>query len=196
VGGERFNFFTGCKAAKSVTILLRGGAEQFIDEAERSLQDAILSTRRLVKNPSIVAGGGAIEMASRGIYGKQQLLVAAYAKALEVIPRQVAENGGLDATDILNKLRQKHAQGHTWFGVDVNEGDVCDTYEAYVWEAACLILSVDETVRNPQSEQPNTAQHRCVAAGGAAAAVAAVKRALRVGGGAGGGAVARHSRPS
>jgi len=182
VGGERFNFFTGCKAAKSVTILLRGGAEQFIDEAERSLQDAILSTRRLVKNPSIVAGGGAIEMelsahlreASRGIYGKQQLLVAAYAKALEVIPRQVAENGGLDATDILNKLRQKHAQGHTWFGVDVNEGDVCDTYEAYVWEAtvmkrnaiaaateaACLILSVDETVRNPQSEQPNTGSMR------------------------------------
>jgi hypothetical protein len=89
-----------------------------------------------------VAGGGAIEMelsrelrqASRAIYGKQQLLVSAYAKALEVIPRQVAENAGLDATDILNKLRQKHAQGSTWHGVDVNEGDVCDTYESFVWE--------------------------------------------------------------
>lgn len=89
-----------------------------------------------------MAGGGAIEMelsrclreASRAIYGKGQLLVGAYAKALEIIPRQVAENAGLDATDILNKLRQKHAQGATWYGVDVNEGDVCDTNKAFVWE--------------------------------------------------------------
>jgi T-complex protein 1 subunit eta len=58
VGGERFNFFTGCTASTSVTILLRGGAEQFIDEAERSLQDAILSTRRLVKVRGVVMGGG------------------------------------------------------------------------------------------------------------------------------------------
>jgi T-complex protein 1 subunit eta len=53
-----------------------------------------------------------------------------------VIPRQVAENAGLDATDILNKLRQKHAQGSTWHGVDVNEGDVCDTYLSFVWEVS------------------------------------------------------------
>lgn len=152
VGGERFNFFTGCAASKSATIVLRGGAEQFIDEAERSLEDAILSTRRLVKNPTIVAGGGAIEMElskglrewSRTIYGKQQLLVNAYAKALEVIPRQVAENAGLDATDILNKLRQKHAQGGKWYGVDVNLGGICDTYESFVWEVCAYpVLCLD-----------------------------------------------------
>jgi len=177
VGGERFNFFSGCKAASTCTLVLRGGAEQFIAEAERSLHDAIMNTRRLLKNPSVIAGGGAIEMElsahlrdfSRTIYGKQQLLIGAYAKALEVIPRQVSSNAGMDPTDVLNKLRMKHAQGGQWFGVDVVDGGICDTMESYVWEAtvmkrnaleaateaACLILSVDETVRNPSSEKPD-----------------------------------------
>lgn len=91
----------------------------------------------------------------------------AFAKALEIIPRQICDNAGLDSTDVLNKLRMKHANGNKWFGVDVDgvEG-VRDNMEAFVWEpslvklnaissateAACLILSVDETVRNPQSE--------------------------------------------
>ena len=177
VGGERFNFFSGCKAASTCTIVMRGGAEQFIAEAERSLHDAIMNTRRLLKNPSVIAGGGAIEMElsahlrdySRTIYGKQQLLIGAFAKALEVIPRQVSSNAGMDPTDVLNKLRMKHAHGGTWFGVDVVEGGICDTLESFVWEAtvmkrnaleaateaACLILSVDETVRNPSSEKPD-----------------------------------------
>merc|ERR1712146_876734 len=175
--GERFNFFSGCKAASTCTLVLRGGAEQFIAEAERSLHDAIMNTRRLLKNPSVIAGGGAIEMElsahlrdySRTIYGKQQLLIGAYAKALEVIPRQVSSNAGMDPTDVLNKLRMKHAHGGKWFGVDVVDGGICDTLESFVWEAtvmkrnaleaateaACLILSVDETVRNPSSEQPD-----------------------------------------
>ena len=98
--------------------------------------------------------------------GKQQLLIGAYAKALEVIPRQVASNSGMDPTDVLNKLRMKHARGGKWFGVDVIENGVCDTFEAFVWEAtvmkrnallaateaACLILSVDETVKNKTSK--------------------------------------------
>ena len=113
VGGERYNFFSGCENVNTSTIILRGGAEQFIEEAERSLHDAIMNTRRLLKHPSVIAGGGAIEMElsahlrehSRGIFGKQQLLIAAFAKALEVIPRQVAANAGMDPTDVLNKLR-------------------------------------------------------------------------------------------
>jgi len=181
VGGERFNFFSGCEAAATCTLVLRGGAEQFIAEAERSLHDAIMNTRRLLKNPSVIAGGGAIEMElsahlrehSRTIYGKQQLLIGAFAKALEVIPRQVSSNAGMDPTDVLNKLRMKHAHGGTWYGVDVVEGGICDTLESFVWEAtvmkknaleaaceaACLILSVDETVRNPSSEKPNAANY-------------------------------------
>jgi T-complex protein 1 subunit eta len=181
VGGERYNFFTGMKKTSTCTIVMRGGAEQFIAEAERSLHDAIMNTRRLLKNPSVIAGGGAIEMElsaflrehSRTIYGKQQLLIGAFAKALEVIPRQVSNNAGMDPTDVLNKLRMKHAHGGKWYGVDVVDGGICDTLESFVWEAtvmkrnaleaaceaACLILSVDETVRNPTSEKPNAGNY-------------------------------------
>ncbi|ORX84356.1 T-complex protein 1 subunit eta [Basidiobolus meristosporus CBS 931.73] len=175
IGGERFNLFTGCPAAKTCTLVLRGGAEQFIAEVERSLNDAIMIVRRAIKNNHVVAGGGATEMElskylrlhARTIQGKQQLIISAFAKALEVIPRQLCDNAGFDSTEILTKLRQKHAQGGTWFGVDVNNETIADNYEAFVWEpslvktnaisaateAACLILSVDETVKNPQSQQ-------------------------------------------
>ena len=117
IGSERYNIFTGCPRAKTATMILRGGSEQFIDEVERSLHDAIMIVRRAVKNDSIVAGGGAIEMAlsralrdySKTIAGKEQLIIAAYAKSFEIIPRQLCENAGFDATNILNKLRQQHA---------------------------------------------------------------------------------------
>ena len=101
------------------------------------------------------------------IPGKLQMVMIAFAKALEVIPRQICDNAGLDSTDIMNKLRVKHANGEKWFGVDVDgtEG-IRNNLDAFVWEpslvkvnainsateAACLILSVDETVRAPQSE--------------------------------------------
>lgn len=193
VGGERFNIFEGCPQAKTCTLILRGGAEQFIAEVERSLHDAIMIVRRAIKNNLIVAGGGATEMElskylrmhSRTIEGKQQLIIGAYAKAFEIIPRQLCDNAGFDATDILNKLRMKHAQGRIiyllfmsylitiildgiWYGVDINNETIADNFEAFVWEpalvkinaiaaateAACLILSVDETVKNAQSEKP------------------------------------------
>merc|ERR1712137_1395060 len=166
IGKERFNVFSGCTEAKTATIILRGGGEQFIAEMDRSIHDAIMVVRRARKHTNIVAGGGAIEMEvskylreySRSTHGKQQLIVNAFAKALEVIPHQISENSGLDATKILNKLRQKHNQGGKWFGVDILNDDICDTFESFVWEpaqiklnsftaateAACLILSVDE----------------------------------------------------
>ncbi|KAL4231273.1 chaperonin-containing T-complex eta subunit Cct7 [Mactra antiquata] len=173
VGGERYNLFTGCPQARTCTLLLRGGAEQFIEETERSLHDAIMIVRRAMKNDSVVAGGGAIEMelskylrdCSRTIAGKEQLLIGAMAKAFEIIPRQLCENAGFDATNILNKLRQSHAQGGRWYGVDIRNEDITDNYESFVWEpsvvkinaitaaseATCLILSVDETIRNPKA---------------------------------------------
>merc|ERR1712130_753431 len=140
IGKERFNVFSGCKEAKTATMIL--------------------------------AGGGAIEMEiskylreySRTIHGKQQLIINSFAKALEIIPHQISENSGLDATTILNKLRQRHTQENgKWFGVDIMNDDICDTFESFVWEpaqiklnsftaateAACLILSVDETIKNP-----------------------------------------------
>lgn len=174
IGGERYNLFTGCPHAKTVTLILRGGAEQFIEETARSLHDAIMIVRRAMKNDAVVAGGGAIEMElskhlrehSRTIAGKEQLIIAAYAKALEVIPRQLSDNAGFDSTNVLNKLRQKHALEGKWFGVDMASEDITDNFEAFVWEpavvkinaltaaseAACLILSIDETVQNPKSD--------------------------------------------
>jgi T-complex protein 1 subunit eta len=174
IGGERFNIFQGCaNAQRSVTMVLRGGAEQFLEETERSLHDAIMIVRRTIKNDAVVAGGGAIEMElskilrdySRTIAGKEQLLIGALAKALEIIPRQLCDNAGFDATNILNKLRQKHAQGNIWYGVDINKEHIADNFEACVWEpsvikinaltaaceATCLILSVDETIKSPKS---------------------------------------------
>ena len=135
IGGERYNFFTGCPKAKTCTIILHGGAEQFMEETEQSLHDTIMIVRRAIKNDSVVAGGSAIETElskylrdySRTIPGKQQLLIGAYAKALEIIPRQLCDNAGFDATNILNKLRARHAQvgysfplspGTGWMGLD------------------------------------------------------------------------------
>uniref|UniRef100_A0A8C4QQ53 T-complex protein 1 subunit eta n=1 Tax=Eptatretus burgeri TaxID=7764 RepID=A0A8C4QQ53_EPTBU len=173
IGSERYNIFAGCPQAKTCTILLRGGTEQFMEETERSLHDAIMIVRRATKSDAVVGGGGAVEMevsrflreASRAEPGKQQLPLAGFARALEVVPRQLCSNAGFDATSMLNRLRQQHAQGHLWSGVDVVNEGVTDTFTACVWEpalvkvnaitaaceAACLILSVDETIRNPKS---------------------------------------------
>ena len=189
VGSERYNFFTGCKNTKTVTIILRGGAEQFIEEAARSLNDAIMIVRRAIKAYAVVAGGGAIEMELsrhlrkilRTVSGKEQLVINSFSKALEVIPRTLADNSGLDSTEIVNKLRQKHSVGKVeegiWFGVDVLNERVGDCFEQFIWEpeavrinvlvaateAACVILSVDETVRNPSSEQDQNEARRMAA---------------------------------
>jgi len=181
IGGERFNFFEGCPEAKTCTLVLRGGAEQFIAEAERSLHDAIMIVKRAIKNTTIVAGGGACEMevsaylhsfADKNVPHKQQSIIKAFAKALEAIPRQLCDNAGFDATDILNRLRVEHRKGSVWAGVDFEHEGIRDNLAAFVWEpalvkinaiqaaveASCLILSVDETIKNEESQQPQAPQ--------------------------------------
>lgn len=156
------------------------------------MHDALMIVKRTLASRKIVAGGGACEMEisnflrnhSRTIQGKQQLVMNAFARALEVIPRNVAENAGIDSIDVLNRLRKEHANPKgdgKWMGVDVLKDGICDTFVAGVWEpaanktnalaaateAACLILSIDETVRNPQSEKPGApSQGVGLAAGG------------------------------
>jgi T-complex protein 1 subunit eta len=176
IGGERYNIFKGCPKAKTCTLILRGGSEQFIAEVERSLHDAIMIVRRALKNRLIVAGGGAVEMElakylreeSMKISGKQQLVIAAYAQAFEVIPRQLCDNAGFDATNLMTQLRKAHAQGQVWAGVDIANECVANNMEAFVWEpalvklniidaateAACLILSVDLTVQPASKHDP------------------------------------------
>jgi len=153
LGNERYNMFTGCPKTKSTTMVIRGGAAQYLEETERSLNDAIMIVRRAVKSHAVVAGGGAIEMELsrflreylRDIQGKTQLVINGFAKALETIPRTLSENSGMDSTDILNKLRQKHAQGGEagrWFGVNVLEGNIDDMYEKFVWEPEQVRINV------------------------------------------------------
>jgi len=178
IGAERFNMFKGCPKTRTTTIILRGGADQFIQEAERSLNDAIMIVRRALKAEFIVPGGGAIEIEvskllrdySKTIGGKLQVVINAYAKALEVIPRTLADNAGLDSNDVLNKLRKKHAvdEDGKFYGVDVDStSGIQNTYEGFVWEplnikkniltsateAACNLLSIDETIKNPTNEE-------------------------------------------
>jgi len=174
VGSDRYNFFTDCQSAKTATMILRGGAEQFIEETERSLHDAIMIVKRCIQHKQVVAGGGAVEMElsryvrqySRQIRDKSQIIMGAFGKAFEVIPRRLATNAGFDATDIVNELRFKHARGHKNAGVDIEAERTYDTFEHFVWEpalskrssisaaceAACTILGVDETIRNPRSQ--------------------------------------------
>ncbi|EGC37619.1 molecular chaperone [Dictyostelium purpureum] len=164
VGSNRYNLFTGCSKTQTATIILRGGGEQFIDEAERSLHDLHMMSEELVNMDLFKY----LRDNSSSQLMVKTLLINAFAKALEVIPRQIADNAGFDSTDILNQLRQKHAQGQKWFGVDITNEGICDAYEGSIWEpavvklnsvvaateATCLILSVDETVQNNQSDKP------------------------------------------
>jgi T-complex protein 1 subunit eta len=181
VGDERFNVFEDCPMSLTSTMVLRGGSEQFIAESERSVHDALMVVKRCLKSKSVVAGGGAVEMEvakylrehALTIEGKGQLIISAFAKSLEVVPQQLCDNAGFDAVDILSALRRKHAMDADgqWYGVDIAEGSICDTFESGVWEpsdnkcnslaaaaeAACVILSIDETVVNPKSQDPGGA---------------------------------------
>eukprot|EP00584_Thalassiosira_punctigera_P009825 CAMPEP_0172531590 /NCGR_PEP_ID=MMETSP1067-20121228/4929_1 /TAXON_ID=265564 ORGANISM="Thalassiosira punctigera, Strain Tpunct2005C2" /NCGR_SAMPLE_ID=MMETSP1067 /ASSEMBLY_ACC=CAM_ASM_000444 /LENGTH=595 /DNA_ID=CAMNT_0013315987 /DNA_START=109 /DNA_END=1896 /DNA_ORIENTATION=+ len=180
VGDARFNLFTGCPCATTSTMVLRGGSEQFIAESERSIHDALMVVKRSLKSKSVVAGGGAVELeVSRHlrqhaltIEGKGQLIVSAFAKALEIVPRQLCDNAGFDSNDVLSSLRKRHASDDgKWYGVDIETGGVTDTFESGIWEpsdnksnslasaaeAAGVILSIDETVINPRSQDPGAA---------------------------------------
>lgn len=174
IGSERYNFFLNCPMTKTVTFILRGGADQYIQETERSLHDGIMIVKRCIQYQSIVPGGGAIEMElskklrqhARRIRDKSQIIINAFSKAFEIIPRQLATNSGFDSTDIVNELRYKHSKGDKYFGIDIDNERTFDTFENFIWEptlskyasisaaceTACTILSIDETIRNPHIE--------------------------------------------
>lgn len=168
IGGDKWVFVEGCKNPKALTVLIRGGTEKVVDEAERSLHDALCVVRDIVLRPSVVAGGGApeLEVSSKlrkwgeSLSGKEQLAVLAFAEALEVIPTTLAENAGLDPIDILVELRSRHEKGDTWAGVDVFSGKVSDMAKLDVYEplavkeqiikssseAASMILRIDDVI--------------------------------------------------
>jgi len=123
-------FIQDCPEAKSVSILIRGGTEHVVDEIERAMEDAIGGVSSALRNGRVVGGGGAteVELAQQlrdyadSVGGREQLAINAFADALEIIPRTLAENAGYDPIDTLVDLRNKHDDGETWAGIDVTSG--------------------------------------------------------------------------
>ncbi len=173
VADDKMTFVEGSKNPKAVTILVRGGSERLVDEAERAIHDALCVVRDVVLDPRVVAGGGApeAEVARRlrehaqKLSGKEQLAVIAFGEALETLPTALAENAGLDPIDILVQLRAAHEKGQLWAGVDVNESKVADLKERGVLEplgvkvqviksaaeAAGMILKIDDVIAAAKS---------------------------------------------
>ena len=173
VGGEEMIFVEKCKNPKAVSIIIKGGTEHVVDELGRALEDAIRVVGVVVEDKKIVAGGGAPEVelslrlreyaATQG--GRIQLAIEAFASALEVIPRTLAENAGLDPIDKLVELRAAHEKGKKTFGLDVFEGKPVDMLAAGVVEplrvktqaiasaaeAAVMILRIDDVIASAKS---------------------------------------------
>ncbi|TMI06843.1 thermosome subunit [Candidatus Bathyarchaeota archaeon] len=173
VADDKMTFVEGSKNPKAVTILVRGGSERLVDEAERAIHDALCVVRDVVLDPRVVGGGGApeAEVARRlrehaqKLSGKEQLAVIAFGEALETLPTALAENAGLDPIDILVQLRVAHEKGQLWAGVDVNESKVADLKERGILEplgvkvqviksaaeAAGMILKIDDVIAAAKS---------------------------------------------
>jgi len=169
-------FVEGCKNPRAVTILIRGGTERIVDEAERSLHNALCVARDVVEEPKIVAGGGASEMVvakvlkeyAETLPGREQLAVMCYAEALESIPTTLAENAGLDPIDIISELRASHEKGEVWAGVDVHAGKVENMKKLGVFEpvvvkkqiikscteAASMLLKIDDVIASGKMKAP------------------------------------------
>jgi thermosome len=146
VGKDKMVFVEGCKNPKAVTILVRGGSDRMVDEAERSLHDAKCVVRNIMQDPYLVYGGGAPEEEvatrlreyGRSLSGREQLAVLKFAEAMEEIPLTLAENSGLDPVDILVEIRAAHAKGQKSYGVDVMSGKVDDMSKSNVFEPASV----------------------------------------------------------
>jgi thermosome len=146
VGKDKMVFVEGCKNPKSVTILIRGGTDRMVDEAERSLHDAKCVVRNVIQDPHLVAGGGAPEEEvatklrefAKSFSGREQLAVLKFAEAIEEVPLTLAENSGLDPVDILVEIRAAHSRGEKSAGVNVFSGKISDMAKANVLEPASV----------------------------------------------------------
>ncbi|RLG10394.1 MAG: thermosome subunit [Thaumarchaeota archaeon] len=168
IGEDKMTFVQDCKNPKAVSILIRAGLERQLDEAERALNDAIMNLISLIRDLKYVPGGGASEMALASAIkkeapkypGREQLAMLAFAEALEMIPRTLAENAGLEPVEILTDLRAKHEKAQYSYGIEVFSGKVQDMFGVGViepvkvkeqvlksaFEAAAMILRIDEVI--------------------------------------------------
>ena len=173
IGGDSMTFVTGCDNPKAVTILLRGGTEHVVDSIDSALEDALRVVGVAIEDEKLVAGGGSpeVEVALRlqeyaaTLEGREQLAVKAYAEALEIIPRTLAENAGLDPIDMLMELRSQHEKGLKTAGLNVFEGKVVDMWKDFVveplrvktqvinaaTESAVMILRIDDVIASTRT---------------------------------------------
>jgi len=168
IGDDNMIFVTGCINPKAVSILIRGGTEMIVNEAERALHDALCVTRQVVHDKKVVPGGGAPEIRisqklnefAMGHSSKVQLAIEKFAKAMEIIPRTLAENAGLDPIDVISELHVQHSKNGHSFGVNPFAAKVDDMAKQNVWEpisvkkqavnsaaeAAEMILRIDDVI--------------------------------------------------
>ncbi|MCX6691347.1 MAG: thermosome subunit alpha [Methanoregula sp.] len=173
VSGEEMTFVEKCKNPKAVSIIVRGGTEHVVDELERAIHDALRVVGVVFEDHKVVAGGGApeTELSLRlreygaTVGGRAQLAIEAFAAALEIIPRTLAENAGLDPIDMLVEIRAAHEKGKKTFGLDVFAGKAADMLKAGVVEplrvktqaissaaeAAVMILRIDDVIASSKS---------------------------------------------
>ena len=170
---DKWVFIEGCKHPKAVTILIRGGSQRVVDEAERSVHDALSVTKDVMEKPSIVAGGGSPESYVAGklrdwsstLSGREQLAADKFAESLEVIPLALAENAGMDPIDTLTELRSKQTKGSKWSGIDARSGKIVDMSKLDIveplsvkeqiiksaTEVASMILRIDDVIASSKS---------------------------------------------
>jgi archaeal chaperonin len=170
---DKWVFVEGCKHPKSVTILIRGGSQRVVDEAERSIHDALMVTKDVLEKPFIVAGGGSPEAYVAGklrewtstLSGREQLAAEKFADALEVIPITLAENAGMDPIDTTTDLRAKQSKGSKWMGIDVKTAKITDISKLDIFEplsvkeqivksateVASMILRIDDVIASSKS---------------------------------------------
>jgi thermosome len=178
VSDEKMTFIEECENPKSVSIILRGGTEHVVDELERAMEDALRVVGVAVEDKMLVPGGGApeVELALRlrayasTVGGREQLAIESFADAMEIIPKTLAENAGLDQIDSLVALRSKHEQGMKSAGLDMDTGKPVDMQSLGVVEplrvktqaiqsaaeAAVMILRIDDVIAS-QSGGPGGA---------------------------------------
>jgi chaperonin GroEL (HSP60 family) len=178
---DKWVFVEGCKNPKAVTILIRGGSQRVIDEAERSVHDAMMAVKDIVEYPYALVGGGAPEAIvsrrirewSNSLSGRAQLAAEKYADGIETIPLVLAENAGMDPLDTQVQLRAKATTPKPKYGVDVLNAKIADMSAKDVYEplavkehiinaateAASMILRIDDVIAASKSNMPAGPAH-------------------------------------
>jgi T-complex protein 1 subunit beta len=178
IGEDRMLRFSGVKAGAACTIVLRGASQHVLDEAERSLHDALAVLQQTMKHPQVVFGGGcsetlmanAVDEAARSVPGKKQLAMEGFARALRQMPTIISDNAGYDSAELVSQVKAAHYAGQQRAGIDIRSGTVGNMEELGICEplklkrsvlisaseAAEMILRVDDIVRcAPRQRAPD-----------------------------------------